>query len=82
VLADGWLPEQRGHSSAISTFIPLLGPALGPIIGGLITGSVGCRWLFWVLPIFDVVLMLSDSLLSLESYASTILRHKARALSK
>jgi MFS family permease len=80
VLADCWLPEQRGHSFAISTFIPLFGPALGPIIGGLITGSVGWRWLFWVLSIFNAVLMLSAFLIFPESYAGTILRRKARAL--
>jgi MFS family permease len=82
VLADCWLPEQRGHSFAISTFIPLLSPALGPIIGGLITGSVGWRWLFWVLSIFDAVLMLSAFLIFPESYPGTILGRKAKALRK
>lgn len=49
VLGDLWSPEQRGHSFAIATFLPLLGPAIGPIIGGFITESIGYRWIFWVL---------------------------------
>jgi len=82
VLADCWLPEQRGHSFSISTFIPLLGPALGPIIGGLIGGSVGWRWIFWVLSIFDGVLMLCAFLIFPETYAGTILHRKAKLLHK
>ncbi|OBT70455.1 hypothetical protein VE03_00258 [Pseudogymnoascus sp. 23342-1-I1] len=80
ILADCWLPEERGHSFAISTFIPLLGPALGPIIGGVISGSVGWRWLFWVLSIFDAILMLSAYVIFPETYAGTILARKARRL--
>ena len=31
VLGDLWIPEQRGQSFAIATFLPLLGPAVGPV---------------------------------------------------
>jgi MFS family permease len=82
VLADCWKPHQRGRSFAISTFIPLLGPAIGPIIGGLITQGVGWRWLFWVLSVFDTLLMLSAYFIFPETYAGTILHRKAKKLRK
>ncbi|KAG9522882.1 MFS multidrug transporter-like protein, partial [Aureobasidium melanogenum] len=80
VLSDCWLSEQRGHSFSISTFIPLLGPAIGPILGGFISGSVGWRWLFWVLSIFDGVLMVCTFIIFPETHAGTILGRKAKAL--
>ncbi|KGO37453.1 Major facilitator superfamily domain, general substrate transporter [Penicillium expansum] len=43
VLGDCWPAEQRGHSFAIATFVPLLGPAIGPILGGIITTKIGWR---------------------------------------
>ncbi|KAI0148034.1 MFS general substrate transporter [Hypoxylon sp. NC0597] len=82
VLADCWRPEQRGLSFAIATFLPLFGPALGPIIGGVLTGSVGWRWIFWVLSIFDAVLMLTAFAIFPETYAGTILHRKAKELRK
>jgi MFS family permease len=82
VLSDCWRPEQRGYSFAISTFVPLLGPALGPIIGGLISGSVGWRWIFWVLSIFDGILMILTFLIFPETYEGKILHKKAQRLRK
>ncbi|KAI1384940.1 MFS general substrate transporter [Hypoxylon trugodes] len=82
VLADCWRPEQRGLSFAIATFLPLFGPALGPIIGGLLTGSVGWRWLFWVLSIFDALLMVLAFFIFPETHADTILHRKAKKLRK
>ncbi|KAI1143240.1 MFS general substrate transporter [Hypoxylon sp. FL0543] len=82
VLADCWRPEQRGLSFAIATFLPLFGPAIGPIIGGVLTGSVGWRWIFWVLSIFDAVLMFTAFAVFPETYAGTILHRKAQRLRK
>jgi MFS family permease len=67
---------------AIATFLPLLGPAIGPILGGVLTGSIGWRWIFWVLSIFDAVLMFSAFCIFPETHAGTILHCKAKKLRK
>ncbi|THC91030.1 hypothetical protein EYZ11_009512 [Aspergillus tanneri] len=82
VLGDCWRPEERGYSFSIANFIPLLGPALGPILGGVITNSVGWRWLFWVLSIFDGCLAISALWLFPESYERVLLHWRARKLRK
>lgn len=82
VLADCWRPEQRGHSLAISTFIPLLGTAIGPIIGGVITQNIGWRWLFWIVSIFSGLITITRIFLFKEPYAAVILARKAKALRK
>jgi MFS family permease len=82
VLADCWRPEERGLSFSIATFLPLFGPAIGPILGGVLTGSIGWRWTFWVLSIFDAMLMLGALLIFPETYAGKILHRKAKQLRK
>ena len=82
VLGDLWKPEQRGMSFAIATFIPLLGPAIGPLIGGVITGSIGWRWLFWVLSAFDAVLIIVAIFVFSETYGQLLLHRKAVKLRK
>lgn len=98
VLGDFWKPEQRGYSFAIATFIPLLGPALGPVsqillltnvdtnpeqmIGGLISNFVGWRWLFWVLSIFDTLLIVIAFFAFPETYGQLLLHRKAVRLTK
>ncbi|CAG8890149.1 unnamed protein product [Penicillium egyptiacum] len=82
VLADCWRAEQRGQSFAIATFVPLLGPAIGPILGGIITEKIGWRWLFWVLSIFDGVLVVYAILFFPETYHRLLLHRKALRLQK
>ncbi|KAK4235180.1 major facilitator superfamily domain-containing protein [Achaetomium macrosporum] len=82
VLADLWPPSQRGKSFAIATFIPLLGPALGPIIGGAVTQTIGWRWLFWVLSIFNGLLVLVGLVVFPETYEIILLRQRAAKLRK
>jgi MFS family permease len=82
VLADCWRAEQRGHSFAIATFIPLLGPAVGPILGGVITQHIGWRWLFWVLSIFDGALIVYAVFFFPETYHRLLLHRKAIGLQK
>lgn len=75
-----WRPEQRGLSFAVATLLPFLGPAIGPIIGGAVTDSaLGWRWLFWILSIFDAVLIASALFLFPETYARTILRRNSKS---
>lgn len=82
MLGDLWKPEQRGLSFAIATFLPLLGPAIGPIIGGVVTGSIGWRWIFWILSIFDACLILAAFFLFPETYGQLLLHRKAVQMSK
>lgn len=82
VLSDTWRPEQRGTSFAIATFIPLLGPALGPVIGGAVTDSVGWRWTFWVLSIFDALLVVLAIFIFPETYEVLLLERRAAQLRK
>lgn len=69
-------------SFAIATFLPLLGPALGPLMGGAITGSIGWPWLFWVLTIFDTILIVFAFFAFPETYGQLLLHRKAVLLSK
>lgn len=57
-----------------------MGPALGPILGGVLTGSLGWRWLFWVLSVSDAVIVLITAFTFPETYAPIILRRKAKKL--
>lgn len=82
VLADIWTPDQRGKSYAISTFLPLLGPALGPIIGGAVTQTIGWRWIFYILSIFDGLLVIAGLFLLPETYKVILLARKAKKLNK
>ena len=82
VLADCWRPEQRGHSLAIASFIPLLGTAIGPIVGGVITEHIGWRWLFWIVSIFSALITTIGLFLFKEPFAPVILARKASRLRK
>ncbi|KAF2716490.1 MFS multidrug transporter [Polychaeton citri CBS 116435] len=82
VLSDCWRPEERGKWYAVAQFLPFLGPAIGPILGGVITGSIGWRWLFWVLSAVDALLIIMFVILFNETYPPIILSQKARRLSK
>ncbi|KAI1078848.1 MFS general substrate transporter [Whalleya microplaca] len=82
VLSDTWIPSERGKSFAISTFIPLLGPALGPIIGGAVSQTIGWRWTFWILSIYDGLLVLIAIPVFQETYDVILLHRKAVKLRK
>ncbi|KAI1653022.1 MFS general substrate transporter [Daldinia decipiens] len=82
VLADTWIPAERGTSFAISTFIPLLGPALGPIIGGAVSQSIGWQWTFWILSIYDGLLVIIALFVFSETYEVILLNRRAAKLRK
>ncbi|KAH9985518.1 MFS general substrate transporter [Xylariaceae sp. FL0662B] len=82
VLSDCWAPSERGKSFAISTFIPLLGPALGPIIGGAVSQTIGWRWTFWILSIYDAILVIVAIPVFKETYDVILLHRKATKLRK
>ncbi|KAK1981460.1 major facilitator superfamily transporter [Colletotrichum cereale] len=82
VLSDCWVPDERGKSYAIATFIPLLGPAIGPIIGGVVTQSIGWRWTFWILSIYDSALVIIGIFILSETYEPILLSRQASKLRK
>lgn len=82
LLADIWTSDQRGKSYAISTFLPLLGPALGPIVGGAVSQTIGWRWIFWILSIYDGMLVAIGLFFLPETCHAILLERKADKLAK
>lgn len=48
MMADLWLPHQRGKAFAVYMAAPLLGPGIGPIVGAYIATGISWRWVFWI----------------------------------
>ena len=44
VIADLFIPKERGKANAIFAMGPLFGPVAGPVIGGFIAQRAGWRW--------------------------------------
>lgn len=82
VLNDCWKPEERGHSLALSTFLPLLGGALGPVLGGITNETIGWQWIFWLLSLISAAATLFGLFAFKETHGPTILQAKAKALRK
>ncbi|KAI0937899.1 hypothetical protein AcW1_003935 [Taiwanofungus camphoratus] len=81
-LADMWKNEERGTAMAAFSAAPFLGPALGPIVGGFVGETVGWRWIYWVMLIFCGVCYILMVFTIPETFAPTILRHRAARLRK
>src|SRR5579862_1844338 len=60
ILADTFLPSQRGMAFAFYGMAVVLAPAIGPTIGGWITDNYSWRWIFYInVPISLVSLYLT-----------------------
>ncbi|KAL1311893.1 hypothetical protein AAFC00_001965 [Neodothiora populina] len=79
-LSDCWKASERGKSFAICNVVPLLGPALGPLIGGYMTATIGWRWIFWVVAMFDVIVLLLSLCFLRETHARTILYRRMQRI--
>lgn len=55
-IADMIVQQKRGAAMAVWALGPLLGPVIGPVAGGYISGSLGWRWVFWI-----IVIAVSDN---------------------
>ncbi|KAJ4372893.1 hypothetical protein N0V83_003184 [Neocucurbitaria cava] len=77
VMADMYGEQDRGKSLAMVTLLPYLGPALGPIVGGVVTQLVHWSWIFWIMSIFNAVILVLGIFCIRESYTPVLLRRKA-----
>ena len=48
ILADTFLPSQRGMAFSMYAMAVVLAPAIGPTIGGYITDNYNWRWIFYI----------------------------------
>ncbi len=64
ILADTFLPRQRGMAFAIYGVAVVTAPAIGPTLGGWITDNFSWRWIFFInIPVGIVSLLLSSFML-------------------
>jgi MFS family permease len=49
IIADLFVPEERGAANALSAIGVIFGPVLGPLLGAFIGQKAGWRWIYWVL---------------------------------
>ncbi|KAL2061323.1 hypothetical protein VTL71DRAFT_7596 [Oculimacula yallundae] len=79
-MADMFKADQRGKSYALATFAPYLGAAIGPLVGGGLSHAAGWQWLFWVVSIFDSVLITIFAISTQEPYSPVLLARKSKQL--
>lgn len=82
VLADIWLPQERGKAMALYSLMPLLGPAVGPIAGGFIAQYSTWRWVFYSTSIVAILVQIMGVFFLQETYAPKILDTKKKQLKK
>ncbi len=64
ILADTFLPRQRGMAFSIYGMAVVFAPAIGPTLGGWITDSYSWRWLFYInIPVGILSLVLVSRLI-------------------
>jgi len=81
-IADMFRQEKRGAAMAVWAMGPLLGPVIGPVAGGYLSGSLGWRWVFWILAIAEGAVGIFIPIVTRESYAPVLLARKAKKLRK
>jgi MFS transporter, DHA2 family, multidrug resistance protein len=78
ILADTFLPRQRGMAFAIYGVAVVSAPAIGPTLGGFITDNFTWRWIFFInIPVGILSLMLTNVLLEDPPY---LIKERVRQL--
>jgi MFS family permease len=76
-MADMYGEKDREKLLAMVTLFLYLGPALGPDISGLVTQLVHWSWIFWIMSIFNAVVIVSGFFSIRETHTFVLLRRKA-----
>ncbi|KAB8290235.1 hypothetical protein EYC80_011103 [Monilinia laxa] len=82
IIADLFVPEERGAANALSAIGVIFGPVIGPIFGAFIGQRAGWRWIVWVLCCLSGVIAIVIQIFNKESYAPVIIAGKTAKLSK
>ncbi|TGO13042.1 hypothetical protein BTUL_0078g00510 [Botrytis tulipae] len=82
IIADLFVPEERGAANALAAIGVIFGPVIGPIFGAFIGQRAGWRWIFWVLCCLSGVITIVIQIFNKESYAPVIIARKTAKLSK
>ncbi|KAF2733212.1 MFS general substrate transporter [Polyplosphaeria fusca] len=80
VIADLFVPAQRGTAMAMYSLGILFGPVLGPICGGFIAQRAGWRWDFWVVFIAATLLTIGIIIFNRETNPVVIMEWKTARL--
>lgn len=79
-VADLWDPLQKTWTFPLYTVPAFTGPILGQIIGSFIPGTLGWRWLEWIMLIMGGLILVLVTVLQPETYGNLLLEWKAAAL--
>jgi multidrug resistance protein len=82
VIADMFVPAQRGKAVAMYSMGILFGPILGPICGGFIAQRAGWRYDMWVVLIVGCLLTIGLIIFNTETYHPVLLERKTQKLRK
>ncbi|CVL09066.1 related to fluconazole resistance protein [Fusarium mangiferae] len=82
VLGDLFLPSERGFAMAAYAMAVVGGPVLGPIVSSAVVQepSLGWRWTEYLTGIVQIIFLTLAVIFVDETYAPTLLIHKARHL--
>ncbi|KAJ5528338.1 Major facilitator superfamily domain general substrate transporter [Penicillium frequentans] len=82
VVADIFVPAERGLAVMVYSMFPFLGPTLGPVCGNFLAAGAGWRWVNVLCTIFFAMMFVLGLVFVPETYAPYILRRRAKILSK
>lgn len=81
VLADVFVPKDRGVAVSVYAAAAFIGPIFGPIVGGfVIDSSLGWRWTAWITLILALAFGLAALVFVPETYGPLILQRRAARL--
>ena len=82
IVADMFVPAERGLAVMAYSMFPFLGPTLGPICGNFLAAGSGWRWVDVLCTLFFALMLVLGLLLEPETYGPYILRQRASRMNK